>query len=97
MATIDASRWAQAEPSGRKPWSSRTALRIDADGGVRPLYEPQPQQWEYVVKYPHEEADHTNCHGLTEWANDLGDDGWELVAIAEGGKWVFKRPRQDGA
>lgn len=50
------------------------------------------QQWEYKVEY---EGHHSKVD--IKWLQTLGDEGWELCAIADdseyGGKYIFKRPK----
>lgn len=52
---------------------------------------PQPQQWEYKFEYSIRESK----------ADELGNEGWELVAISitTGGssvrEYAFKRPKKD--
>lgn len=44
-------------------------------------------RWEYKTEY-------IGTSASQDRLNELGGDGWELIAKAEGGQYIFKRPKQ---
>lgn len=56
---------------------------------------PQPvfvqEVWEYFVAFDHEAF---TAPGLADWLNLFGKEGWKLVSVADGRKYIFMRPRR---
>lgn len=74
--------------------------RLTEEPSARAQYAPPPQHgpagppvraWAYVC------TEGYNAETITQRANDLGAQGWEMVAAANArhapGLWCFKRPR----
>jgi hypothetical protein len=54
-------------------------------------------QYEYRVREVpmNETRDVLPDNEMTNWLNEFGDEGWDLAYILPGGRFVFRRPRDD--
>ena len=59
-----------------------TVTQAVQDGGV-------VMEWEYKVETS---AGKVGLGELAEWLNELGKDGWQLIDVYDGYRYIFIRP-----